>query len=286
MRYLNHLKSKVTEDGFISHGLGDWGNLRNELARENVETVFLYADAVTLAKFAEILGKAEEKAELETYAREIRNNYNEKLLVRHPQYGYWCYRAWDHLDEVHLTQACEALPLFWGLVPEDKEADIVKAFRHTLEREGAFVSGEVGLPYIIQTARKHGMNDLIARFVTRTEHPSYYAFILEGMTTLGEYWEENPRSHCHDMMGHIIEWYYNGIAGIQAREPGFGKVAITPYLPDGMTEFTCSYRSVRGEIKVHVKEGEEEILLETEVPDGVEKTVDTSGLEMRGKRVN
>lgn len=23
------------------------------------------------------------------------------------------------------------------------------------------------------------------------------------MTTLGEYWEHNPRSHCHDMMGHI-----------------------------------------------------------------------------------
>lgn len=32
---------------------------------------------------------------------------------------------------------------------------------------------------------------------------------------LGEYWETNPRSHCPDMMGHIIEWYYNGIAGIR-----------------------------------------------------------------------
>ena len=36
------------------------------------------------------------------------------------------------------------------------------------------------------------------------------ALVKEGLTTLGEYWEENPRSHCHDMMGHIIEWYYNG----------------------------------------------------------------------------
>ena len=114
-----------------------------------------------------------------------------------------------------MTQASEALPLYWGLAPEDKAEDIVKAFRHTLEQEGAFVSGEVGLPYIIQTAREYGMNDLIAKFITREEHPSYYAFILEGMTTLGEYWEKNPRSHCHDMMGHIVEWYYNGIAGIQ-----------------------------------------------------------------------
>ena len=83
----------------------------------------------------------------------------------------------------------------------------VHAFRQTLEEKGAFVSGEVGLPYIIQTARRYGMNDLICQFITRTQHPSYYAFVLDGETTLGEYWEQNPRSHCHDMMGHIIEWF-------------------------------------------------------------------------------
>ena len=42
MRYLEHLKTKVTEEGFINHGLGDWGNPKNELARENIETAFLY----------------------------------------------------------------------------------------------------------------------------------------------------------------------------------------------------------------------------------------------------
>lgn len=285
MRYLNHLKSKVTKDGFINHGLGDWGNPKNELARENIETAFLYADTVTLAKFADVLGKPEDKEELDAYAEEIKKNYNEKLLVRHPEEGYWCYRVWEHPEDICLTQASEALPLFWGLVPEEKEEDIVKAFRCTLEHENAFVSGEVGLPYIIQTARKYGMNDMIAKFITRRQHPSYYAFILEGLTTLGEYWEENPRSHCHDMMGHIIEWYYNGIAGIQTEEPGFAKVTIRPFLPEGMTEFTCSYKSVKGEIKVHVKESADEILLETHVPDGVEKTVDISNLRLHGKNV-
>ena len=68
MRYLNHLKTKVTEDGFICHGLGDWGNPKNELARENVETAFLYADTKTLALFAEILGREKDQRELEAYA--------------------------------------------------------------------------------------------------------------------------------------------------------------------------------------------------------------------------
>lgn len=286
MRYLEHLKKKIDAEGFISHGLGDWGNPDQEYARENVETAFLYADAKTLAYFAGILHRADDQASLESYAEQVRKNYNQKLLVKHPQKGYWCYRVWDHADEICMTQAAEALPLYWGMVPEDKEDDVVHAFADTLDKKQAFASGEVGLPYIIQTAAKYGMNDTISAFITRPQHPSYYAFVLDGLTTLGEYWESNPRSHCHDMMGHIIEWYYNGIAGIQMEEPGFGKIKICPYLPVGMSEFTCSYRSVKGESRVHVKECGDEILLALQIPDGVEKTVDLCNLETTGKKVN
>ena len=279
MRYLEHLKTKVTEEGFINHGLGDWGNPKNELARENIETAFLYADTITFAKFAEILGKIEDKKELEAYAEQVKKNYNEKLLVWNSEKEYWCYRAWDHEDELFTTQAVEALPLYWGLVPEDKEADVVKAFRDTLETEGAFVSGEIGLPYVIQTARKYQMNDLICQFILRKEQPSYYAFVLDGETTLGEYWESNPRSHCHDMMGHIVEWYYNGIAGIQGIEPGFKKIKICPYLPESMHEFKCTYRSAAGEISVQVKEEQDGLVLQVKVPKGVEYQIDTTNLE-------
>ena len=60
MSYFRHLLTKVNEEGFINHGLGDWGNPKNVLARENVETAFLYADAVCLAEFAEVLKKPED----------------------------------------------------------------------------------------------------------------------------------------------------------------------------------------------------------------------------------
>ena len=272
-KYLEHEAQMRTADGFLNHGLGDWGNPENILVRENVETAFLYADSRTMAYFAGILGKEEEQAAFEALAEEIRENYNEKLLVQHPQEGYWYYRAWDHKDEICMTQAAEALPLYWGMVPSDREADVVHAFRQTLEEKGAFVSGEVGLPYIIQTARRYGMNDLICQFITRTQHPSYYAFVLDGETTLGEYWEQNPRSHCHDMMGHIIEWFYNGLAGIRPLEPGFGKIEIQPYLPDSMNEFTCSYRSVKGTIMVHVTRENDEIKVKADVPDTIAYTI-------------
>lgn len=272
-KYLGHEAALRDEEGFIHHGLGDWGNPEHALLRENVETAFLYADSKTMAYFAGILGKAKEQAEFTELAEEIKANYNEKLLVQHPQDGYWYYQAWDHKDEICMTQAAEALPLYWGMVPEDKVEDVVRTFRQTLEEKDAFISGEVGLPYIIQTARKYGMNDLICQFITRTQHPSYYAFVLDGETTLGEYWEQNPRSHCHDMMGHIIEWFYNGLAGIRPLEPGFGRIEIAPYLPESMNEFTCSYNSVKGKITVHVTRENGEVKVEADVPENIEYTI-------------
>lgn len=267
-RYLAYLKTKLSLDGFINHGLGDWGNPDQALARENVETAFLYADAITLAEFARVLGKDGDEAELSAFAEEVRRNYNEKLLVQGED-GRWFYRNYENQSALTATQACEALPLYWNMVPEDKLGDVVDCFKRTLEEKGAFASGEVGLPYIIQTASRYGMDEQIAEYITRPEHPSYYAFVRDGMTTLGEYWESNPRSHCHDMMGHIIEWYYSGIAGIKALEPGFKRISVTPHMPESMNSFHCSYETPLGTITVDGRREQGEPVYEICVPDGM-----------------
>ena len=277
-KYLEHLKTKQNAEGFLNYGLGDWGNPDNQLARENVETAFLYADAITLAEFAEILGEKEDEVQLRQFAEEIKENYNQRLLVQDEK-GKWCYRSFEHTEKLVITQACEALPLYWGMVPEDKVSDVAEAFRQTFLEKRAFASGEVGLPYIIQTARRYGMNDLICSFIMKPEHPSYYAFVKEGLTTLGEYWEENPRSHCHDMMGHIIEWYYNGLAGIKPLEPGFKKVLIKPYLPESMNYMKCRYESVSGMIQVILTRKDGRVEVETDIAEGISFEIDCSNLK-------
>ena len=270
VRYLNHLKTRLTEEGFINHGLGDWGNPEGELARENIETAFLYADAITLAWFAELLGKNDESKEHETFAIKVKDNYNERLLVKNEE-GKYIYMQYDKRDEgFKTTQATQALPLYWGMVPDYATADIVDCLRANIENREALVAGGVGLPYVIQSAAKYGMNDLICKCIMREEHPSYYAFILDGETTLGEYWETNPRSHCHDMMGHIIEWYYCNMAGIKPVEPGFKGVLIEPYLPESMNQLQCSYNSVNGEISVTLKRVDGKVSVDVKVADGIQ----------------
>ena len=282
MRYLEHLKTKVNGEGFIAHGLGDWGNPENKLTRENIETVFLYADTMVLAWFADLLQKPDDAAALRAFGAEVKENYNRQLLIKHPTKDYYCYQAWDHKDELLLTQAGQALPLYWGIVPEEYEADVARALKDILEQDGAFYCGEVSLPYVIQCARKYDMNELVSALILRESHPSYYAFILDGETTLGEYWENNPRSHCHDMMGHIVEWYYNGIGGIIPKAPGFSKILIKPYLPEDMGHFTCSYDSPSGRITVEVTRGDQTITLKVDCPKTIQCRIDTSVLEHHG----
>lgn len=285
MRYLDYLKTKINADGFINHGLGDWGNPTGEFCRENIETAFLYANATILAMFADKLGKAEDKANLLAFAKDIKDNYNKKLLVKHPTQNFWCYKSFEHTDDVVMTQACEAMPLYWGLVPDEYRSDVEKAFRYVMETDQTLKSGEVGQPYIIQTMRMLDMNDMLCRFILKPEHPSYYAFVLAGETSLGEYWEDNPRSHMHDMMGHIIEWYYNGIAGIQIIEPGASHVLIKPYLPESMKWFKCTFKSVHGLISVEVRETDQTVDVTIMCPNGVVYSFDHSLLAKHHKKI-
>lgn len=277
-RYLEFLKTMVTEEGFINHGLGDWGNPAGEYARENVETAFLYADAKLMAMFAGILGYEEDAAAFSVYRDLVCKNYNDRLLGRDPDSGKYGYRVWDKKDAFVMTQAAQAMPLYWGMVPESKKADVVESFRKTLEEAGCLKTGEVAQPYIIQTMAACGMNELLCRMILKEEHPSYYAFVLAGETTLGEYWEENPRSHCHDMMGHIVEWYYNGMAGIRPLAPGFKKVLIKPYLPPSVSRLECTYDSASGPIHVCVTRTDSGITLDAEAAEGIEVITDESNL--------
>lgn len=277
LRYLNYLKTKMTDEGFICHGLGDWGNPEGKNARENVETALLYADAKTLAWFAELLGRKEAK-ELSAFAGKVRDNYNRRLLQRMPD-GRFAYRDYEDKDRFTVTEGCEALPLYWGMVPKERERDVVSVLRELLEKRGALCAGEITLPYIIETASAHGMNDLISRCIVRETQPSYYAFVKAGETTLGEYWEENPRSHCHDMMGHIAAWYFDGIAGIQPLEPGFSKIRIRPYLPESMNHAACSFDSKSGNIYVELAREEKDVAVKIRTDAGIQVTFDPGAMK-------
>ena len=303
----NRLYGKSGDYKFICAGLGDWGIAQNKgRSRENVETAFYYRDLMVMSEIARVLaakvGKSEqvkglfreengdcvklaevllaEAETFETQAKEVCKLYNEALLVQEVQEncanGENCisrayYRTYDTNEDVDLTQTNQALPLYFGMVPQEARAGVEATLVELCEGK-PLVCGEVGLVYILRSLAALNRNDIIFQMITREQHPSYLRFVLNGETTLPEFWRDDARSRNHDMMGHIMEWFFAEVAGIKqapAEESGdkptsatasmkgvgFGKVLVAPACKGFVGSFECEYDSVRGKIRV-VYDGE------------------------------
>ena len=71
------------------------------------------------------------------------------------------------------------------------------------------------------------------------------------------------------MMGHIIEWYYSAIAGIRILEPGFKKIRLSPWMPESIHSFECTYETPFGELKILGRREENGPVFAFSVPDGI-----------------
>ena len=238
----NRLYGKTGGEKFISAGLGDWGIAQNKgRSRENIETAFYYHDLMTMAEIADILGKTDEFTE---QAENVKAHYNKSLLTKD---GYRDYETGE------ITQANQAIPLCFGLVPDENKSDVQNA----LVRVSAgkhLECGEIGLVYILRALAKAGRNDIIYDMILRENHPSYLRFVNMGETTLPEFWRDDARSRNHDMMGHIMEWFFTEVAGIKS-DDAFKTVTVSPSCDDFISGFECIYNSVRGEISVKYENG-------------------------------
>ena len=87
---------------------------------------------------------------------------------------------------------------------------------------------------------------------SRSDRPGYGMILAKGATSLTEAWDARlDSSQDHFMLGHIMEWFYSDLAGIQ-RDPsvvGFKKIIIKPTPVGNVTWVTASYRSASGTIE-------------------------------------
>lgn len=253
---------------FLCHGLGDWGIEQNRgESRENIETAYFYRDLVIIAEIAGWLGQENDQAYYEELAAEVLNSYNQTLLIWNPQTGEWAYDSFDKTG-ISPTQAAQAIPLQFKMVPEDKRESVERSFLLTCE-QNQLHSGEIGLPYILRTLGELKQPDLVHNMIFQEFHPSYYRFIRNGETTLPEFWRDDSRSRNHDMMGAVLEWFYRYMAGISS-EDGYRHICISPSLPGGINCIKCSYKAITGSIDITV-------LQETELKAKVRIPVNTTG---------
>ncbi|KAJ5713703.1 alpha-L-rhamnosidase [Penicillium malachiteum] len=229
VRYMEYMYTKERKGGLIEHGLGDWGrDIAFGNHQANIETAIYYRCLQCVEMMARELGKVEEAQRFNQWAARIYNVYNQHLLVADdPSRPYAYYTSLDNFPERDRTTIAQAMALQYGLVPDEHKKDVMAAFVDDAS-DGKIRAGEIGLRYLWNTLADARRPDLVLQMARQEEHPSYMRFIRRGETTILEFWQDECRSKCHDMLGTIYEWFYSAVLGLKPIENAYRTFQIDP----------------------------------------------------------
>ncbi|KAI5306058.1 hypothetical protein KEM55_008740, partial [Ascosphaera atra] len=233
VRYMEYIRGKERHGGLIEHGLGDWGiGIAFGNHQANIETAIYYKCLQNVAMMAAELGKDADAEKFNAWADRIYNVYNERLLVTDKkEYPYAHYTSLDDPGRRDRTMVAQAIALQLGLVPDAYRADVYAAFVAAAEASGHVMrAGEIGLKYLWNTLADPAVDrpDIVLDMCRQEEHPSYMRFLRRGETTLSEFWQDECRSKCHDMLGTIYEWFYEYVLGVRVKEDGYRVWSLRP----------------------------------------------------------
>lgn len=263
-RYFAFMEGLATNN-ILSQGLGDWFDLgpKKSGAPQHTPppvtaTAFLYHNATLLAETAKLLNQPADAKHFEQRASEIRESYNREFF--NAETGSYATGS----------QCANAMPLVFGIVEPQHRSNVLNAIIADLEsRDYLMTAGDVGFRFLLQALAQNGRQDVIYRMINQDEKPGYGFMLKKGETSLTEAWDANlTTSHNHFMLGHITEWFYKDLIGIDCdlSGPGFKRIIIKPQPTGDLTWARASYDSVRGKIVSHWRKSSGAFELDVTIP--------------------
>ena len=266
--------ASTASNHIISTGLGDWYDVGpnppwgSQLTPANLTATahYFYFNQI-LAKTAALLGQTADASFYEQRAGDIRNAFNTTFF--------------NTATGTYSTgsQTANAMPLAMGITESANRASVLAAIIKDIRARGnALSSGEVGHRYLLRALADNGRSDVIFAMHSQSDKPGYGMQIARGATALTEKWDASVGSfgsQNHFMQGHIIEWFYHDLAGIQSDEsdPGFRKIIIKPAIVGSLTSCNASYDSVFGTIVSHWSLAGTTLTMRVTIPPGTTATV-------------
>lgn len=270
-RYFAYLEGRAA-GGLLAEGLGDWyDQVLGKPGRANLTpgpitaTAHYYQNATVLAKVAALLGQADEARGFAAKAEAIRTVFNRELFK-------------PGTAELYGTgsQTSLALPLALGIAEPTHRDAVLAALLKDIAARGHSSAGAIGTRYLFRALTDAGQADLIYRLITNPEMPGYAYQLTQGNTSLAESWTaQHGASQNHFMLGQVIEWFYQDLAGIAADEaqPGFKHIIIRPQPVGDLTWVEGRYQSVHGPIAVRWDRRDGKFILKVTIPANTTATV-------------
>ncbi|MCX6299769.1 MAG: family 78 glycoside hydrolase catalytic domain [Bacteroidetes bacterium] len=289
-RYLDYLATKETANGILIQGLGDWYDLGPKSPGESqltpaglTATAIYYYDITVVEKIAKLFNKETDIIKYHQLAEKVKAAFNKQFF--NPitkQYGSG-------------SQTSNAMALYMKLVDTSNELAVVENLVKDIQnRNYALTAGDIGYRYVLKVLNEAGRSDVIFKMNNRNDVPGYGFQLAHGATALTESWAALPNvSNNHFMLGHIMEWFYEGIAGISQASDGvgFNKIIIRPQVVGDIKFAKASYQSINGLIISDWKKTDTDFLLNVTVPANTNCTVylpigPNSIIEEAGKTIN
>lgn len=263
-KYIGYLRSKASSN-ILTHGLGDWFDIgpgkpgESQLTPKGITaTATYYYDLQLMAKIATITHHNADAGNYTSLANEVKASFNKAYFNKSTkQYATG-------------SQTANAIAVYMGLVDDtDKNAVIENLVKEIKARNNALTAGDIGYRYVLRVLEEAGCSDVIFDMNSRSDVPGYGWQLAHGATALTESWQAYGFvSNNHFMLGHLMEWFYSGLAGIRLAPDGIGfnQIEIHPSLVGDLTFAKASYQSPYGTIRSGWKKEKGVIKLDAEIP--------------------
>ena len=290
-RWMEHLKYQYQKDGLITKDrYGDWcvPPEKEEMIHSQdparitdgtlISSAYYYRISLLMEKFAKIQGLTADANYFKKEAALTKEAFNKKFLqvkkgtTTVP--GHILYP--DSTFYGNNTVTANMLPLYFGMVDDpyvkgEVEKNIIK---NIITLNGGHVScGVIGISWLMHGLTAMGRSDVAWLLATSNSYPSWGYMAEKGATTIWELWNGDTASPAMNsgnhvmLLGDLLSWLFEDVAGIRSGEPGFKKIILKPdFSVDEMDDIEASYKSIYGDIKSRWKKEKNLIIWNIEIP--------------------
>lgn len=274
-KWLAYMKEKYGAEGIITKDTyGDWcmPPERPELIHSQdpsritaagvISTAFYFDFCNLMAKFASLQDLTDDVSFYQAEAEATKQAFNAKYF--NDEEGYYD----------NNTVTANILPLRFGMVDESQSQRVFEnILRTTINDFDSHIStGVVGIQQLMRGLTDYNRGELALQIATNTTYPSWGYMVENGATTIWELWNGNTadpamNSGNHVMLlGDLVIWLYDYLAGIAPQEPGFKVVKMKPFPVKGLDYVKASYDSVYGTIQSSWKKENAQFVWDITIP--------------------
>lgn len=264
--FMDHLATRADADKVISWGLGDWievGSTSNptRTAVSITSTCAYYLYATILQRSATLLGNTSEATTYAALATEIKDGFNRRFLNA----------STGQVGAVADTQTAQILPLYLGMIPEDKKQLVLDRLVANIgERDEHVSTGFVGTIHLLLGLPDFGQAELTHRMVMQQDYPGWNTLVQNGVQM--ETWN-GGQVQMPSLGGPIGAYLYQILGGIRPAEPGFKKVLIKPAMVGDLTFVNTHHDGPYGRITSNWRKENGQFILNAVIPPNSTGTV-------------